>query len=549
MSDPAWQPFAIQDGANFTFPNPQTFDHAGGNQSQIICPSVISGTAAYFEISIPTAPGSQYCLGVMAASIANASTANIRVNYNSIGNCSWVAENGAVFSNANYAGFSLSGLSGSTVVGIYINAANTGVAYTEDGITWNGSFTTAQIVAGTGLISLGFSGPLVAFVSISGSAGSLAIRSSSACSYGLPSGASYLLPNAVLAISDIDCVEGSAANIVWTAGNAALASGGIEYSLDGGAWTALSGGVTGTGGTAIGPTISDYNLHSIAIRETGRTLDLTAMVQVFAGVPGTPIVNTVVTLLGSTSQTIAFGSIYTSIIFALNAESADPASYTTPGGAFAFEGVPVVDAELIGFVTQGGPPPNQTVISANDEPHFGTLSSGYSTGPITGTLSLVDAENYAFSITAGGTTVTGTTTAGVQGFEGFNAIAVRQVALGGEGNAFCISISVPPEEQLTLTSVGLSGGNTLSVGGFCNNAVLEQIDISINDGVAWVESASFSSSGGSLAAPFSALGSTLSIGSYEVIVRDHSNPGVESNMLPLTVSGAASGSRVQVFIF
>jgi hypothetical protein len=291
-------------------------------------------------------------------------------------------------------------------------------------------------------------------------------------------------------------------------------------------------------------------LHTIALRETGLILDQTTPTTFIAAVPGTTLVNTTAELGGTSSETFAFGSSYGTIIFALTAESSNEAEYTTPGGQFAFQGGSGQDVENISWVTQGGPPPDQTVISANNVSDFGTLSTGYQTGQITGTLTNLGDSTYRYSITAAGTTVTGTAASGISGFAGFDAIAIRETALTGQGNTWGISVSAPAQEQLTLTSVSTSGGNTLSVGGFCNNAVLEQIDISVNDGGTWAESNSFSSSGGSVAAPFSALGSMLGAGSYEIIVRDHSNPTVESNMLPLTVSGSgASGSRVQVFIF
>jgi len=552
MSNPAWQQGAIfQDSSYFSFSSVSEFTCNPG-QGQVFCPSELrTGVPAYFELQCGSGG---YGVGAVGAGIAGVSYSggNVRQNYNTAA-AFWIDESGDVFINGTYS-FSLSTTvtSGTTVRFYWDGAGHIGIATTST--NWNGgTHTDADIVNGIGLVAFsGFSAPAAAFVAPYGSAAqtwSIA-ASSSSCTFAAPTNGTttvaYLAANAVLSIATASVTEGSAVNIVWAAANAAVVSGGLEYSFDGGAWTACGGTVTGTGGTATGPTVSDFLLHTIAIRETGAPLDATLAAGVFAAVPGTKLVSAVFTLTGTSSETFSLGGNFGTICFGAEAvQLATNAPAQLVGGELVFQGGSANDVEIISWLGS-----TDTTFTATSNSDFATISGNLTTGSITGTLIAIGSDNISYEITAGGTTVTGTIASGLSPFLGFNAVAIREAALGGQGNTYGIGVSAPPEEQLTLTSVGVSGGNTLSVGGFCNNAVLEQIDISVNDGGTWAESNSFSSSGGSVAAPFSALGSTLGAGSYEIIVRDHSNPTVESNMLPLTVSGGgASGSRVQVFIF
>jgi hypothetical protein len=279
MSDPAWsQAFILQDGANFTFPNYQTCTHANTGSCQITALSAIKSTSGwtYYEVHCTVGSSTTYIgVGFLAQAIALQTTQNIRANP-SQGSCSWVEDHsggasGGVYNNGSEV---LSGpnLPNPTfVIGVLVNGTEGIWGYTVDGTNWNGTNTAAQIVAGTGAITMGYAGPYLPFVSAQDYEGSnvaftASIYASSAnCTYALPTGASYLAASPILTVSSATCLPGDAVQIDWTAANTPVPAG-LNYLLDSGSPTACSGSVTGTAGTAIGPMLSS-GFHSIAIQD------------------------------------------------------------------------------------------------------------------------------------------------------------------------------------------------------------------------------------------------------------------------------------------
>ena len=167
MSDPAWgQQDIYEGGTQFTFPNFQTFNFTtGASTGQITCPQVVPAAATYFELHclLGTSTGGNSCAGLVLGSYSGP---NIRTNFTTTTGSVWVAENGAVFNNGVFTGTSLGNMTTGVALGVWINATQTQIAFTQNGTTWNGSFTTAQILAGTGVFAISFGAALVPFVSL-----------------------------------------------------------------------------------------------------------------------------------------------------------------------------------------------------------------------------------------------------------------------------------------------------------------------------------------------------------------------------------------------
>jgi hypothetical protein len=548
MSDPAWFQLAYEDAANFSFPTFQECTHVGSNPAQIVVGSALPAAATYFELHLTSAPTSQYCLGVIAE---NYSGPNVRTNYNSgsAADCAWVAENGAVFSNAVYAGYSLADLSTGSVLAVYVNAANTGLAFSEDGVTWNGSYTITQIIAGVGLLALGSWGSLVPFVSIVGAPGSVSVFASAAhCSFALPAGAAYLPANAVLTASAVYADIGDSPSITWGFENTSGSlTGSLTASIDGGAYTACTGTITGSSGVAtVGSPLSE-GLHTVSLQDSGDSFNTSAETQF----------SSVIKPSGAGSLVAFVAGAYTSSVGTL--------TLTLEGSPYNKIYMYVCWGPGTGLTGTGG-----VTLQSNTGTEVSTgLNSGSSgtytisplpvssASPTSGPSSYVVTGSFASmtgtldaSITEAGsaygtsTFSDGTTTTQWGSIESplawdtpsgdtFGTLVVNPEGLFG---TMAVAVAVwagPPPELLVLDTVGQPSAGTIALTGTIENATLTALDVSSDSGTTYTPATSLSVSGTAWAAT---LDDMLSAGTYPMQVRDHTTD-VESNIVDLTISG------------
>lgn len=267
MSDPSWGQGNIwQSPGNFAFPNPQTFVNTpGASQSQITAPAPAASGWNYYELVCESAGSGGVCIGVVTDTNPGV---NIHENTGTP-NCTWIYENTAVFNNGNSVGYDLPSpnVTGRHY-GCLLNQGTGQVAFSPDGSTWNNGHTAADIISGVGVITFDYTTPgtVWPFVSMNSIDCSFAIFASAEnCAYALPSGASYLPANLAFAITSVSSVPGDAVGIAWAV-SAGTLSGSMNYSLDGGSYTACTGETSGTEGTALGPTLTS-GLHTILLED------------------------------------------------------------------------------------------------------------------------------------------------------------------------------------------------------------------------------------------------------------------------------------------
>jgi hypothetical protein len=561
MSDPAWsQAFILQDGANFTFPNFQTCTHANTGSCQITALSAIKSTAGwtYYEVHCTVDNSTTYIgVGFLAESIALQTTQNIRSNP-SQGSCSWVEDHsggasGGVYNNGSEV---LSGpnLPNPTfVIGVLVNGTEGIWGYTVDGTNWNGTNTAAQIVAGTGAITMGYAGPYLPFISAQDYEGSnvaftASIYASSAnCTYALPTGAAYLAASPILTVSSATCLPGDAVQIDWTAANTPVPAG-LNYLLDSGSPTACSGSVTGTAGTAIGPTLSS-GFHSIAIQDPA-SLSESNWTGFYVAAPpsgaGTLVYQSSGTSLSSVAVTFTVdlpdGFVYD---FYMQAQSTSGTIQLTGGNDF---GISATGTQVPDYVTGGGfsnpALPDYTAQNQNGwigvAPATGpTYVSVTTTTSVQGSLALVEGEDGKGTITAS-VTNNGTVSTYLDVVTNYapfaNGLIDSSTIFPGHDTTYSYYLAVytPAGPQtLTITSGSYSSG-TLSVAGQSINSALLALDISKNAGSSFSGATSLTVAGDNYAAT---LAGELSDGSYVLQTKD-ADTGVTSNFYTLTVSAA-----------
>ena len=535
MSDPAWQPYAYLAPATFEYasgPNYQQVICTGGT-GQIMCPQVFPGPSTYCEILLNTGG---YGVAPMALGLCNEAYAgaNIRTALGTGTGFFCLDESG----NAWLSGTELGNIGSTITTGTRVRVfqySGGGLAFsvlTTGG--WNpwaagGPFTDAQVSAGTGLITAGLTNP-VAFFAVDGSGSqTVSIYASTAnCTGTQPPASAFLPANTALSITAVGCQESFAALISWAAGNRNT-TGGLEYSVDGGAWNGCTGATTGASGTAIGSAINDYYTHTVALRETAAILDQTAPSQFVAHVPGTLLAVGSADLPNESSAVFSFSE--------LNAGTVSFAGVISATVTSGLSGVTIIslttdaegttDAWSMGGVTGGG----NTTITATGAESFAVVPGVDTTTPVTGTLAVTSAGTFAFDISCNGTVATGSTLMPTPEDTGFSAI--KFLTTGAEFNdLFGASAAVPPPaETLTLTSVACCAGETLDIGATVSGTPPEGIDIGVNG--TYAAATSFTLTGDNIAA----TDGVLSAGTYTITIRDTSFPEIVSNSLPLAISG------------
>lgn len=520
--DPAWTQGTIyQDGADFTFPNFQKFVYSGGT-GMILAPSTFGTGASYYEFVCQVG-------GLAVAPIAAGfvtitySGPNPRVTQTT-GSYAGVDEAGNIWIAGTNVGSLGVNITTGTVLRVYVDG-NGNVAFATSTTNWNGSYTDAQIAAGTGLLSLGTGllPPFVPFVALDGSGSqSWKIFSSTPhCAFTPISGSAQLPPNSVLTVTGVTCVHGEPAQISWTAGNVPT-FGGLQFQLDGGSWNGTNGVESGTSGVATGPTVSNYNVHSLLLREQYNTLDQASATLFTAQVPGVYLGGGTVQL-ESGSETFAFSSVAQTLVFEGVISSTQSLGVSGTGTISISEDTAgVTKVWFMRTVVSG----STLVFTATDESNFATVSGINTSAPLGATLTVLDANHYTYSLSVNGTVVSGTHS--FTGLTGFGAI-IPSVSGASFLNNFGASAAIPVYESLTLTTVGGPNAGLLTFGGVSNLGPPVQVDVSLDGGSTWAESTSFSSTTG-VNAPFSGNGPTLSLGTFDVQVRDHTYPFVESNV-------------------
>jgi hypothetical protein len=445
--DPAWtQQLIYQDGADFTFSGFQQFTYAG-SEGMIFTGTQVGTYTGYWEILVVTVSAG---MAIGFAPITY-SGANPKATTGASG-VIWLQENGSIWNSGVVVGSLGTSLTNGATVRIYLDG-NGHYSFATSTTNWGGSYTDAQTAAGTGVFALGVgfpTPPYAPFVALNGSGTQAckATSSSANCMFPIITGAAYLTPNAILSILSTSAVKGGHLQVAWVAGNVNIYNG-LQYQLDGGAWTTfINGAFNGASGVAQAPNINDYLLHQVAIREVTNTLDVTAPTPAFAAVPGTVVQNSVQQLTGTTTETLSLGGTYGSVLFAVNAQGL--AGSATPGGTISFQDG-TTDAELLTFGVVSG----NVVISASGHSNFGTTTGTLTCGPITGTLTASSMGTMAYSVTGGGQTVSGSLAIG--SFAGISQVALRQAASSGLGNEFGVSVSLPaatphPAAQLIVVT-------------------------------------------------------------------------------------------------
>jgi hypothetical protein len=550
MSDPAWgQTNIYEDGANFTFPTFQTFDHVAGNNSQIAAPAQIPAAPTYFEIHC-VAGGGQGCVGFIQT---NYSGANSSVNFTNpgfVGNF----DNGDIVANGTITTTGFAGaITTGTVTRYYLDGAGN-YAVATGAADWNGSFTDAQIAAGTGLQPLtGLTAPFQPFVSLNSGSGtqSFAIFASSGnCTYPLISGTAYLPANAILTLSGITSVVGSPLLGTWTAANADPTDP-LEISVNGDSPVATGGTNTGTGGVFTGPTVGSVGWLSAGILDPSNTLSTTPVVYSFNAPPnagallvsGTGTFGNVDGL--SESTTLTFSAPATTVVFNATIQ----AIQQLDGFIFNILGNDGTTGTCeVAFDNTGvfSNPTNPISVSvpAGLTPNINTTIAS-STATATGTLILDVGESItvvAYDVACNGLTASGTTTVGT--ITSMHSVFIEALDISLEQNEVlwhfqANGADVP--ETLTLSTASYNGTTEiLSVGGAVNT-ILTSLGISTGGGFS--DATSLTVSGGLYSAT---LAGSLSAGSYTIQTEDLTT-SVVSNTLPLVVAGETLGLSTAVY--
>jgi uncharacterized protein YmfQ (DUF2313 family) len=544
MSDPAWGQTGIyEDGANFTFPNFQTFTHAAGNAGQITVPVEIPAADTYFELHCITGEnsgsGNDSCVGVVIAAYAGP---NIRTNYNSTATSIWIAENGGIFNNGSFVGYSMAPMVSGETVGVWINAAGTALAFTQNGTTWNNGATTADILAGTGVIPIAFSGALVPFVSLTAitETSTWAIFASVAnCAFTPPTGAAYLPANALLTLSGVTAVVGSPLQGTWSAANADPGAA-LEVIVNGGSPVATGGTNTGTGGVFTGPTVGSAGWLSAGILDPSNALSaLPASYHYGEPVNAGPTYASGTGTLGnvdglSETATLDFSSGATYVIFNATIQ----AIQQLDGFNVEFLGNDGSTACcIVAFGNNGSPtnPTNPIVVNAplGESPTVNTTIAS-STVTVTGTLILDVGESgtsVAYNLACNGLTAAGST--GVGTITGISSVYIEALDISLEQNEVQYLVhaeGAPLAETLVLSTATYNGGTEiLSVGGSVTTALTS---LGISTGGTFSPATSLTVSGSLYSAT---LAGSLAAGTHTVQTVDVTT-SVESNTLTLVVA-------------
>jgi hypothetical protein len=542
MSDPAWGQTGIyEDGANFTFPNFQTFTHASGNAGQITVPVEIPAADTYFELKCITGEnsgsGNDSCVGVVIATYAGP---NIRTNYNSTATSIWIAENGGIFNNGTYVGYGMAPMVSGETVGVWINAAGTALAFTQNGTTWNNGATTADILDGTGVIPIAFAGALVPFVSLTAvtETSTWAIFASVAnCAFAPPTGAAYLPANALLTLSGVTAVVGSPLQGTWSAANADPGAA-LEVIVNGGSPVATGGTNTGTGGVFTGPTVGSAGWLSAGILDPSNALSaLPASHHYGEPVNAGPTYASGTGTLGNVdglaeAATLTFSAPATYVVFNATIQ----AIQQLDGFIIEFLGNDgTTNCCNLSFNNAGGDanPTNPITVSAPEglTPSINTTIAS-STVTVTGTLILTTGEgvtSLSYDVACNGLTAAGST--GVGTITGISSVFIEALDISLEQNEVQYLVhaeGAPLAETLTLLGVGLDGGGTLQLVGAVQYADLTELNISTGGGFVDAESLSVTGT------VWSATGGVLSVGDYTIQAQDGTTLD-ESNTLSLVV--------------
>ena len=537
MSDPAWGQTGIyEDGANFTFPNFQTFVHASGNNGQITVPSPISTTPIYFELECVAATGGFVLLGVVEASYSGP---NLCANITTPGSV-WISDNGNLWVNGSPTSVFLTS---TTTAGMRLRVYTDGAgnfAFSTSSGNWNGGgFTDAQVDAGTGLMPLtGLTGPLLPFYSSQTTGGSYAIFASVAnCAFPKIASAAYLPANTILTLSGVTAVVGSPLLGTWTAANADPGAA-LEVSVNGGSPVATGGTNTGTGGVFTGPAVGSVGWLSAGILDPSNALSATPGAYyygdtAFAGatlLSATGTLGNVDSLPGT--ATLPFSSTVTECIFDITIiakQQLDDMLISFIGNDNVTVFVP------LGLQGNGSNPTTFIEVRAPEglTPSITTTFTS-NTATITGTLvvTTVGADQLInYSLSCNGTSTSGSQSIGtLTGISGV-AILCDSISLEQDEDVYLVHVEgAPPLETLTLDSASYNATTEiLSVGGSVNSA-LTALGISTDgtlstDGSLTVTGSLYSAT----------LAGSLAAGTHTVQTVDVTT-SVESNTLTLVVA-------------
>jgi hypothetical protein len=533
-----------------------TFTGAGGI-AQIAGNNPLSSGLVYFEATFSgTAINnfSQFAVGVISTDWTQSGSGaggTVVLNY-SLQGCAIVFYEGNWYLNVNGSSSAQINLgayvSGTNTVRLALNL-NTKKAYGAIGSNaWNAN-GSADPVAGIGgadisgitfpvvpvlaaqnvtfepLVAMLNTGPFTQYAALSGYGG-------------WPATGSTPLPNAQVEITGVSATSTAAVQITWSAASGSVYDG-LAYVLDAGPAQPCTGGIDGANGVALGPTISNYGLHNIALQSPDNGGYHTSTVDFIVGPSsgGSIILSASGTLPGGSVGTgnlvLDFSESVPEIEFVISMNAIESIFHIYywfldqngnhfNGSEFSYTELGAIPQPAIGVIGviegQAGEDFNINVTGPN-----ATVYGTYGISNANGTTATLN-----YTVSCNGTTVSATYTTGTTATL-LSALSIEpnyypdqeQFAYG----ALIQAPAPPPPETLTLTSASYTPGQ-LILDGESINAVLTGLDISTDGGTSFVPATNPGISGSSYSAT---LAGTLT-GTHVFQTKDPST-GVLSNTL------------------
>jgi uncharacterized protein (TIGR02217 family) len=311
------------------------------------------------------------------------------------------------YNNGSVSSYSMSGTWASIIYVCY--HVDSGLVWLTlgDGNFWGASGTAlsaAQVAADTdGINWAGFTG-------VSDGAGAYGYSGSTAGAWTLLTGAAgfpFTLPSgygplpATVSIFSFGLFNvGDALPINWLG----AAQSGLNGSLDGGTFSTLSGTTSGSGGTALGPAVSDLDIHYAQLQDATYPLDVTFPGYFQACPSGPPLLSNADVASSSSTETLALTSNANTLSFAINSNVLAHDGTFGEGDTFVFAnsaGGTLLPVSIIYPDTGGGVDGTLTVGSFTPV----VLTSG-ANGQVTGNMTLgVSGSNVVgtLAFTANGT--------------------------------------------------------------------------------------------------------------------------------------------------
>ena len=330
---------------------------------------------------------------------------------NSSGAKAFLIQSGSVVST-----FSISGTTGNNPY--YLLDVGAGSAWvTLDGVSFYGAggtvYNATQVAAGTGGINWG-SFPEVSTGQIvlagTNGGGTLSILNSGFPGT-VPTGFGPLPTTTdILSIGLFN--TGGTVPIHWEGG-----ASGLNGSLDGGTFSTLTGTTTGSSGLAIGPTVSDFNIHGIQIQDVTYPIDVTYPTY-FQACPSGPPLLSMIDQQNTTTETWSLSSSANTLSFALNSNVINHDGTFGEADTFVFansSGGTLLPVSIVYSAGGGGVNGTLTVgsnspivlTSGADGQVSGNMTLGVSSGNVVGTLAFT--ANGTLHTSSSYTFATGTT--------------------------------------------------------------------------------------------------------------------------------------------